>query len=348
MFFILQKHLLMNQILQKSYFKLFSNCILVRGAKKAAIYDLQREQLFHIPLSFYEILNSSEIINASRLYNEYPKDHETLNEYFDLLIQNDLIFFMESEQGFENFPEIDFSFHYPALLSNVIVALKPSESIFKYTEHIIANIAETKCKYIQLRFNVDFDSSTFKKVLTLFFECTFFKGLNLIIHHSLFNHNDLKETLKHPLIGQIIVFGKDNNSKINNDPNDLVYYEKTDFPEFTGLNEYRFNHFQPNIISYSEARNHNLYYNKKAFIAPNGDVFQSPFVDNSMGSVSKSSLKEIVEKVEFQEFWNITKDRIEVCKDCEFRYVCNDGRIPLKKEKKYYFEEACTYDPYQE
>ncbi|WP_298546101.1 grasp-with-spasm system SPASM domain peptide maturase [uncultured Aquimarina sp.] len=338
----------MNQIQRNSYFKLFSNCILVPGATKAAIYDLQREQLFHIPLSFYEILTSSEIIKVSNLYDEYPQDHETLREYFDLLTQNDLIFFMESKQGFENFPEIDFSFNYPSLLSNVIIALKPTESILKYVENIIANVVDTKCKYLQLRFRIDFNSSIFQKVLTLFFENTFFKGLNLIIHQSIFDHSDSKEILKHPLIGQIIVFGTENNSSKNSDPNDLVYYEKTDFPKFTGLNEFRFNHFQPNIISYSEAKSHNLYYNKKAYIAPNGEVFQSPFANNSMGTIFKNSLKEIVEELDFQEIWDISKDKIAVCKDCEFRYVCNDGRIPLKKEKKYYFEEACTYDPYNE
>ncbi len=60
------------------------------------------------------------------------------------------------------------------------------------------------------------------------------------------------------------------------------------------------------------------------------------------------SLLSIISNQTFQEYWNISKGKIEVCRDCEFRYVCNDGRIPLKRdEKMYYFEESCTYDPYK-
>lgn len=46
--------------------------------------------------------------------------------------------------------------------------------------------------------------------------------------------------------------------------------------------------------------------------------------------------------------WNITKDQIEVCKNCEFRYICPDNRIPLKrKENDYYHQTDCNYDPYK-
>lgn len=35
------------------------------------------------------------------------------------------------------------------------------------------------------------------------------------------------------------------------------------------------------------------------------------------------------------------------CKDCEFRYMCPDNRIPLKKDNNtYYHDNSCNYDPY--
>ena len=40
-----------------------------------------------------------------------------------------------------------------------------------------------------------------------------------------------------------------------------------------------------------------------------------------------------------QHLWDITKDKIEICKDCEFRYVCPDHRIPFKeKEENQYYK----------
>ncbi|WP_109437959.1 SPASM domain-containing protein [Aquimarina sp. AU119] len=81
---------------------------------------------------------------------------------------------------------------------------------------------------------------------------------------------------------------------------------------------------------------------------PNGDIQQSPFTDKVFGNVGTKSLLSIISNQTFQEYWDIPKDKIEVCKDCEFRYVCNDARIPLKRDgKTYYFEESCTYDPYK-
>ncbi|WP_081748220.1 SPASM domain-containing protein [Aquimarina megaterium] len=81
---------------------------------------------------------------------------------------------------------------------------------------------------------------------------------------------------------------------------------------------------------------------------PNGDIQQSPFTDKVFGNIETKSLLSIISNQTFQEYWDIPKDKIEVCKDCEFRYVCNDGRMPLKRDDKmYYFEEICTYNPYK-
>jgi hypothetical protein len=33
-----------------------------------------------------------------------------------------------------------------------------------------------------------------------------------------------------------------------------------------------------------------------------------------------------VEKPGFRKYWDINKDKIHVCKDCEFRYICTDCR----------------------
>lgn len=51
-----------------------------------------------------------------------------------------------------------------------------------------------------------------------------------------------------------------------------------------------------------------------------------------------------------KEFWGINKDKIKVCKDCEFRYICPDGTIPYKENESELFystKTVCNYDPYK-
>ncbi|ALO16805.1 SPASM domain peptide maturase, grasp-with-spasm system [Salinivirga cyanobacteriivorans] len=52
------------------YVKLFANCVPVKGRQKALIYDLQREKLHAIPLSFYELIGYFEKYPIEEIYNE--------------------------------------------------------------------------------------------------------------------------------------------------------------------------------------------------------------------------------------------------------------------------------------
>lgn len=70
------------------------------------------------------------------------------------------------------------------------------------------------------------------------------------------------------------------------------------------------------------------------------------YIDN----LKKNSIKNILELDEFQKLWNASKDQVEVCRDCEFRYICPDGRVPNKESNTdgYYTNKLkCNYDPYQ-
>jgi hypothetical protein len=49
----------------------------------------------------------------------------------------------------------------------------------------------------------------------------------------------------------------------------------------------------------------------------------------------------------FKQVGNIIKDQVEVCKDCEFRYVCTDCRAFLEKPEDIYSKPLkCGYNPF--
>lgn len=58
-------------------------------------------------------------------------------------------------------------------------------------------------------------------------------------------------------------------------------------------------------------------------------------------------VRQLSQNRHFTELWHITKDRIEVCKDCEFRYICTDCRCFIIDESNIYSKpKNCKYNPY--
>ena len=93
--------------------------------------------------------------------------------------------------------------------------------------------------------------------------------------------------------------------------------------------------------------------NGKIAITDNGDVLPCIFSRGYVvGNVSECKLNEIVAGQKLENVWRNTKGEVQVCQDCEYRYVCFDCR-PLSEgasQGKGNFLSApyprCTYIPY--
>ena len=94
------------------------------------------------------------------------------------------------------------------------------------------------------------------------------------------------------------------------------------------------------------SRWNSCWYGKLAITA-SGDILPCIFARNMVcGNLRKDPFDRI--KAKLLKYWNITKDHVSVCCDCEYRYACDDCR-PLAEGKtgnllaKY---PRCLYDPY--
>lgn len=87
----------------------------------------------------------------------------------------------------------------------------------------------------------------------------------------------------------------------------------------------------------------------KAGVTSSGDVLPCLFArDHIAGNINEQSLAEIVSGDAMQEFWSLTMDRIDTCKDCEYRYLCHDCRPWAYgiSGNLYAKNPRCTYNPY--
>ena len=103
---------------RKRIFKLFSNCIQVKGYNRSIICDLQKEDYFLIPNSLYDFFNGD--IFELNLNNKYLDDEKTtINQYISFLLEKNLIFEI-NENEIELFPKLDLTWDYPSTISNAI------------------------------------------------------------------------------------------------------------------------------------------------------------------------------------------------------------------------------------
>jgi radical SAM protein with 4Fe4S-binding SPASM domain len=67
--------------------------------------------------------------------------------------------------------------------------------------------------------------------------------------------------------------------------------------------------------------------------------------EQSLGNVVDTNLSEILRnrKEEIGKFWNLTRDKITPCRNCEYRYSCMDCRAI---EEDVHYTNLCGYDPH--
>jgi radical SAM protein with 4Fe4S-binding SPASM domain len=100
---------------------------------------------------------------------------------------------------------------------------------------------------------------------------------------------------------------------------------------------------------YERNRQWNSCWYGKAAITCQGDVLPCVFARNQIvGNIRKQKLSRIIRSKALLSLWHLTKDKIESCKDCEYRYVCEDCRpwATGLTDNLCAKSPRCTYDPY--
>ncbi len=324
-------------------FKLFSCCIPVKGAKVSIIFDSQRWKYYYIPNSLYEIVTQYKNCSITEILRNYPKEDEsTINEYIDFLINNEIGIYCSLED-IKNFPDIALDYSSSDIINNAIIDID-KDSCFKF-EKIFIELELLGCKYIQIRI---YDSFCIKKLLE-FLEFTVnrkFLHLEILVKYS--ESFQIKD-----LFYLFSTYRNLGNITIHSVPESLLpNFKNSELLRFTvqqiinesccgNINKYN---FSLSLEHFIEAQKYNTCLNKKISIDKRGNIKNCPTLKMSYGNINNVSLLEVVINKEFQSYWGINKDSIQVCKDCQFRYICTDCRAFLNTKNEKPFK--CNYNPY--
>lgn len=330
------------------YFHLFSCCIPVKGARKAVICDLQRNIIQPIPMPLYEMLvmdDTEKTKSVEEITLQYGlKDKQLVEEYLTFLYHNQFGYTTDSPVSalHLNLDEYDES----RSITNAIVDYDAN------SHHSLKDLAPQlhalSCLALEIRFYYPVSSEKLVSELN-HLQNTSIKTLEILVENSedfeLDKILDLKNT--YPILRKITVSNSCENTVYHRDELTIIYTCDVIRDErCCGVtNEF---YCIAETKLFIESVHFNSCLNKKIAVDKQGFIRNCPSMSNHYGHISVKSLAEAVRNESFRKVWTINKDQIEVCSDCELRYVCQDCRAYIADEKNIFSKPIkCKYDPYQ-
>ena len=334
----------------QQYLYLFSNCVPVRGYGRSLICDLQNQRFEFIPNDLYACLlkhNNKKIIDV---LNSYQKEEhqEIIQNYLNFLYIKQFIFLSPFE---ESFPTLSYEENQASVIYMAVFTL--SKQTEAYFNKFLSFITLLNCKNLQIIIDDSFDFSSFYNYLVSI-ELSVVQYVEIILSYSILKSADeiIKMKSDFSIIHNICVY---------NTPLEQIDYIKTaidseikiSFALENDIEVFLSNNytFMINQSFFIESHFSNPFYYKKIFINSLGEIKNTYKNIDSFDNISNinniEEFQRIIQSRLFQKYWFVKKDACDICKDCEFRYICFDNRIPYKKKQfGYYYKEICNYNPY--
>ena len=314
----------------------YSNIILVEGSKNIILVDLQKDIFHRIP-SYVISVERSEI----ELQSLTKSERNSYLGYKELLNKAELV---NSEISKSSFPNINLDFEFPSHISNAVFHL--SELNMKYVPQIISQLIKLNTKAIIMS---DISLSSLINIIAKFKD-SYIRFIDLYI--GTIDTKLIKEKIQDifdlKFVRNVIYFDKNHKSGVirTDGFRNLVNLSRSiDYSKSCGVVDPVY--FTSNMKSFTEAINHNSCLNRKISIDANGDIRNCLSMSENFGNISNTTLREAIEKPGFKKYWDITKDDIHVCKDCEFRYICTDCRAYVEDPEDILSKPLkCGYNPY--
>jgi SPASM domain peptide maturase of grasp-with-spasm system len=326
-------------------FRLFACCIPVRGARRSVICDVQRRSFQFIPNGLYEILteHAGETIDGIKAAYDHEYDEE-IDEYFEFLLRHEFGFWCADP---ERFPPIDLTWEAPERITNAILDVDAG-SDHDYAK-ILRELDDLGCKALEVRC---FHSTSLRELRAILGAAAYgrLRSIDLLIGYSPELTPDALRALasEHPRISGFAVHSAPETRRLPATPAGvgLQYLKQiVDSPRCCG--QVHPGYFVVDLETFAEGRRHNTCLNRKISVDARGEIRNCPSMARSYGNARETSLHEALAHRDFAVLWEINKDQIAICKDCEFRYVCTDCRAYLQDERDLYSKPSkCAYDPY--
>lgn len=329
-------------------FSLYPCCVLTKGVNRALITDLQRMRYKLIPLALFNLLTKHKNQPIKKIINTYRDNKDTIINYYEQLIAGDWGILEKHDQTL--FEPIQSHYYNPKLITNAIFDYchKSTYSIPK----AIDKLEELHCENLEIRF---YDEVGIKFLLDNIFdslEGTSIRNLELLVQFT--NEFSLEQIIdihiKYPRLRKIILSSSPHSKeKICNLDSVIVIYTAEKIKSEVCCGVIKPWYFSTETAMYIESINRNNCLNAKISVDKYGNIKNCPSMSTIFGHINTDSLTNIATNPEFKKIWTIKKDDIKDCRECEFRYICQDCRAYITDPNDLLSKPSkCNYNPYKQ
>jgi SPASM domain peptide maturase of grasp-with-spasm system len=328
------------------YFLCYACCIPVQGHARSILCDLQRGSFLFIPNILVEILELCREHTVEEVHAHFGNEHdEQIDEYLQYLIDQQYGFYTTEPQ---RFPLMSLDWRNPKIITNCLVDFDAG------TRHDLADLNEQLsnlgCEALELRFFHSLDLAGLEERLRPFTDSSL-RSINVLAgHHPSLEPEVLRDLLvRQKRVRHITIHSSPAREELLIvDPQTSLQYTPEVIDSEACCGNVSSRYFSCTVSAFTEARRFNNCLNRKIGIDKRGAIRNCPSMPRSYGRLGVTPLSEVVDNPEFRKPWEVTKDQVLVCQDCEFRYICHDCRAylqtpgePLSKPAK------CRYNPYE-
>jgi len=307
--------------------------------------DLQRGRYFPVPHALGDIWDRliNQPVSAEDAVSEMNEDQRIImDEYVSFLRDIEAVSFV-SKALWDILPRIEPDSLYPGHIADVIATIHPDKAydaphILKLAEilgarHVLLNIDEGAWE-IADEIIKGLKDSSFRSITLLFDQ------VREDVPPDLFSG-----WVANTRILQILVQGPiqiETSGKVTNVPQGWFAQRHTPSPTkmICGLNYY------------AEARTWNTSFHLRLFVSRSGslhsgwcDPIEQAFAAEMQDEIT---MKGLILSARFGTLSKAVKSRTDVCRDCEFRNMCLDGRAPVQRSNAdtWLHLSECPYNPY--
>jgi len=330
------------------YLYFFANCFPVRGHTRTMICDIQRRRLFFVDNSYYELINALNENTIGEVIDmlEGEDDYGEFDKFVRFLLKNDLGEFVDD---LSLFPRIQPDWDHPSPITNAIIDIRDKPHDF---QKIFNELDDLNCYYIQIR---SFGKTDLAALTDIFAQTKgkCFRGIQVLIRYEkgVTEIRRLKQFTHQFPIALLSIYATPETylKKIKSDnfyQNVCFISQEISSCEACGVINLQ-SLYIPSLKGFLENMNFNGCLNRKISIDESGQVKNCPSMQRGFGDIMETSLRDVIKHEEFTRLWHITKDQIDICKDCEFRRICTDCRAYVEEKNNIYSKPAkCSYNPY--
>lgn len=317
-------------------------CVIVKGKNNSCIYDLQRNGVYRFPnkfLTVFQKVSDREIWNVLTNIST-PQE----KKFIEALWKNQLC--VATSQSYF-FRPLGTECHTERLCENAIVD-RGEESTYSM-EKVAEKLSLVSCAAVSLRYFYPVKLELIESEVMAFGDST---ARSIDIHCNYLSEltlTDLKEFKKrNGRVCSLVFYSGVEEKIINIGSNLCVQFKKIpmNINSMCGCVSEKKMRAQTQL--YIESKNYNNCLYRKIYIDERGEIRNCPGMSRCYGFIDDDRLQldSILNSSEFKKCWFLTKDMVEECQDCEFRYACLDCRSFLQKPGNVYSKPLkCQYNP---